>query len=137
MSDTGLLEINVTDIGDYLRHRSCDRRFWLKFYDDRGKVRPHFPFFDALLDTLDPVLREVGLEREKQWKAELQSNGFIDITEMLPKGKHKEVQWEDFAGKLAALPADEPAYGGQVKVTGEIGLSRKAQPAATSLIRPR
>jgi hypothetical protein len=107
MSSPDLIEINVTDIGDYLRHRSCDRRFYLKVHD--REIRKPLPFFDALLDILDPVLREVGRERENQWEAELRNNGFIDLTEMLPKGEQEEVPWKDFAGKLAALPACQPA----------------------------
>jgi hypothetical protein len=123
MSPTGPIEISVTDVGEHIRHRSCDRRFYLKVHYDR-EVRQHLPFFDRLLNTLDPVLREVGHRREDQWEAELRDNGVIDLTETLPKGKHGEVEWPEFAGQLAALTPGQPAYGRQVKVGGVIGAFR-------------
>jgi hypothetical protein len=123
VSATSPIEISVTDIGEYIRHRSCDRRFYLKVHYDR-EVRGRLPFFDRLLNTLDPVLREVGREREDQWETELKGNGFIDLTETLPKGEHDESTWEAFAGRLAALPPGQPAYGRQVQVGGVIGAFR-------------
>ena len=40
-------KITVNDIGEYVRHKSCDRRFHLTVHYDR-EVRP-LPFFDRLL----------------------------------------------------------------------------------------
>jgi hypothetical protein len=123
VSATSPIEITVTDVGEYIRHRSCDRRFYLKVHYDR-EVRQHLPFFDRLLNTLDPVLSEVGRQRENMWEAELRANGFIDLAETLSKGKRGEVSWNDFAGKLAGLPPDLPGYGRQVQVAGVIGAFR-------------
>jgi hypothetical protein len=113
-------EISVTDIGEYVRHRSCDRRFFLKVHYDREVAR-HLPFFDRLLNTLDPVLREVGRQREDQWETELRGHGFLNVAEKLPRGKHDEVLWKDFKDQLRALPVGQPAYGRQVRVAGVIG----------------
>src|SRR5262245_35761306 len=114
------IEISVTDIGEYIRHRSCDRRFFLKVHYDR-EVAQHLPFFDRLLNTLDPVLREVGRDRENQWEHELIGHGVENLTATLAKGKHDEVSWLDFAGKLACVQPGQPAYGRQVQVEGVIG----------------
>lgn len=123
MSSISPIDISVTDIGEYIRHRSCDRRFHLNVHYDR-EVRDRLPFFDRLLNTLDPVLREVGREREDQWETELKGNGFIDLTETLPRGEHDEVAWSAFAASLAALPPGQLAYGRQVQVGGVIGAFR-------------
>src|SRR5579871_83761 len=113
-------ELTVTDIGENIRHRSCNRRFYLKVHYDR-EVRHHLPFFDRLLNTLDPVLSEVGREREDQWETELRSNSFTDLAESLPKGERGEVSWSDFAVKLSTRPPGQQAYGRQVEVEGVIG----------------
>lgn len=41
--------IRVTDIGEYIRYHSCDRRFKLKFnnYEEARKV----PFFELIFET--------------------------------------------------------------------------------------
>lgn len=117
------IEINVTDIGEYIRHRSCDRRFFLGVNYDR-EIREHLPFFDRLLNTLDPVLREVGKSREDQWDEELRNHGLLDLVEKLPKGKRDEIQWTDFANKLTSLRFGQLAYARQVQVSGMIGAFR-------------
>src|SRR5262245_7399425 len=100
-------EISVTDIGEYIRHRSCDRRFYLGVHYD-SEVRKALQFFVRLLNTLDPVLQEVGRTREDQWESELKANGFCNVTEALPKGKRDEAAWNDFAAKLRELPPSTP-----------------------------
>ena len=62
--------IRVTDIGEYIRYHSCDRRFKLKFnnYEEARKV----PFFELIFETsLDWVLQEAGRIRENEWEASL------------------------------------------------------------------
>jgi hypothetical protein len=118
MSDP--IHINVTAIGEYIRHRSCDRRFHLTVNFDR-EVRQALPFFDRLLNTLDPVLSEVGRAREDQWESELRANGFINITEALPQGERGEVTVADFAARLRTLAPDTIAYGRQLHVKGVLG----------------
>jgi hypothetical protein len=131
MSSPTPIEINVTDIGEYIRHRSCDRRFHLTVnYDREVRYDPHartgLPFFDRLLNTLDPVLQEVGRKREDQWEGELRANGFVNLTDALPKGKRGEVAWAAFAAQLAGLTPGTAAYGRQVQVGGILGAFKVA-----------
>jgi hypothetical protein len=119
MSKPALFEITVNDIGEYIRHQSCDRRFFLRVHYDR-EVRP-LPFFDRLLNTLEPVLSQVGKDREDQWEKELTDNGFRDLAAGLPKGKHDDVAWSDFAEELARLSPSIPAYARQVRVQANLG----------------
>ncbi|MBP3955044.1 PD-(D/E)XK nuclease family protein [Gemmata sp. G18] len=119
MNTPALTAITVNDIGEYIRHQSCDRRFYLKVHYDR-EVRP-LPFFDRLLNTLEPVLSQVGKDREDQWEKELTDNGFRDLAAGLLKGKHDDVTWQDFAAELAKLPPGMPAYARQVRVQADLG----------------
>src|SRR5262249_6272762 len=109
----------VTDIGEYIRHRSCDRRFFLQVHK-RGACK-HPPFFDRLANTLDPVLKGVGRTRGDQWEGGIKRNRFPDLTETASKGKQASAPWKDFAGTLSSLPAGQPAYGRQIEVEGIIG----------------
>jgi len=111
--------ITVTDIGEYVRHQSCDRRFYLKVhYDDEVRV---LPFFDRLLNTLEPVLAEVGRKREDQWHDELRDHGYRDLAEGIEPGDKGEVTWVEFAAAMAALPAGTPGYARQVRVQAQLG----------------
>ncbi|HEY1186291.1 MAG TPA: PD-(D/E)XK nuclease family protein, partial [Gemmata sp.] len=122
MSPRTTINITATDLGEYVRHHSCDRRFHLAVHSAR-EVAP-LPFFDRLRDGIDPVLAEVGCRREDQWEAELRAAGFCDLVAELPKGKRSEVPWETFAEQLAALPSGVQGYARQIAVGGNIGAFR-------------
>ena len=89
------ITLTATDLGEFVRHHSCDRRFHLAVHEGR-EVAP-LPFFDRLRDAIDPVLAEVGRRREDQWEAELVTAGFRDLARELPKGKRDEVTWASLA----------------------------------------
>lgn len=114
--------ITATDLGEYVRHHSCDRRFHLAVHSAREVAV--LPFFDRLRDCIDPVLAEVGRRREDQWEAELVAAGFGDLVADLPKGKRGEVPWASFAEQLAALPPGTQGYARQIAVGGNIGAFR-------------
>ncbi|VTU00084.1 Uncharacterized protein OS=Afipia broomeae ATCC 49717 GN=HMPREF9695_04147 PE=4 SV=1: AAA_30: AAA_12 [Gemmataceae bacterium] len=114
--------LTATDLGEFVRHHSCDRRFHLAVHRDR-EVAP-LPFFGRLRDTIDPVLAEVGRRREEQWEAELTAAGFRDLAADLPKGKRDEVTWAALAAVIAALPPGANGYARQVAVGGTIGAFR-------------
>ncbi len=122
MTSPSGITLTATDLGEYVRHHSCDRRFHLAVHADR-EVEP-LPFFDRLRDDLDPVLAEVGRRREDQWEAELVGAGFHDLAADLPKGKRQEVTWAAVAAVLAGLPAGTGGYARQVAVGGPIGAFR-------------
>lgn len=116
------ITLTATNLGEFVRHHSCDRRFHLAVHEER-ETAP-LPFFDRLRDAIDPVLAEVGLRREDQWEAELIAAGFRDLAADLPKGKRDEVTWSAVAEALAALPFGAGGYARQVAVGGTIGAFR-------------
>ena len=116
------ITLTATDLGEFVRHHSCDRRFHLAVHEER-EVAP-LPFFDRLRDAIDPVLAEVGRQREDQWESELVAAGFRDLAAGLPKGKRDEVTWAALAAVLAALPPGGGGYARQVAVGGTVGAFR-------------
>ena len=120
-SPTGIT-ITATDLGEYVRHHSCDRRFHLAVHGDREVDT--LPFFDRLRDAIDPVLAEVGRRREDHWEAELVAAGFRDLAAGLPKGKRDEITWAALAAVLATLPPGGGGYARQVAVGGDVGAFR-------------
>jgi len=116
------ITLTATDLGEFVRHHSCDRRFHLAVHEDR-EVAP-LPFFDRLRDGIDPVLAEVGRRREDQWQGELDAAGFRDLAAGLPKGKRDEVTWAALAAVLTTLPPGVGGYARQVAVGGTVGAFR-------------
>ena len=51
--------VTATQIGEYVRRHSCQRRFKLDF-DSRSEVK-RVPFAERLFNDLDPVLQEAGI----------------------------------------------------------------------------
>ncbi len=119
MSDPTRHAITVTDLGEYIRHHSCDRRFFLKVNDKR-EVQV-LPFFDRLGGTLEPVLASVGKSRETQWEEELREAAFCDLAATLRKGEKGEVAWSDLAGVLDTLSPGTNGYARQVRVQADLG----------------
>ena len=70
--------LRVTEIGEYIRHYSCDRRFKLEL-NNRQLARA-LPFAERLFNALDPVLQEAGRKREDDWEVSLQEARLENIT---------------------------------------------------------
>ena len=58
--------VRVTDIGEYIRHQSCQRRFKLGY--NNQALYKELPFSDRPFHTIDVVLAESGKKREEEWK---------------------------------------------------------------------
>lgn len=122
-----LLSIRVTDIGEYIRHQSCERRFKLNL-DDMALARS-LPFFDRLFNPLDLVLQQSGRQKENEWEEELKKACFVNLTP--PKStKNKSsslecrqdaTEWVDFVNGLSNLDAKQPAYGRNICVNADLG----------------
>jgi hypothetical protein len=52
------MRIRVSEIGEFIRFQSCERRFKLGLNNRR--LARAVPFSERLFNTLDPVLQEVG-----------------------------------------------------------------------------
>jgi hypothetical protein len=113
--------IKATDISEYIRYQSCDRRFKLKI--DNYKLAKAIPFYELIFSTsLDPVLEEEGRKREDEWDKSLQQEGLIDLTQMNQKSeKDKSTEWNDFVENLTNLSANQNAYGREIAITEKLG----------------
>lgn len=62
--------LRVTEVGEYIRYHSCQRRFKLKF--NNYQSAKNIPFFELIFQTsLDPVLEESGRSSEQKWAESL------------------------------------------------------------------
>lgn len=68
---------SVTELSEYVRRKSCARRF--KLGQIREQVRNELPFYGKLLNTLDPETQRVGRLREDQLKEYLEQNDYVEI----------------------------------------------------------
>ncbi|MDP9437183.1 MAG: PD-(D/E)XK nuclease family protein, partial [Actinomycetota bacterium] len=116
--------VRVTEIGEYIRYRSCDRRF--KLGQDNRRLAKGLPFATRLFNTLDPVLQEVGRQREDEWEASLKGAGFDDLArqDLAPEEGGGEVPWDAFVGGLRGVEAGQGAYGREVKLAADLGAFR-------------
>ena len=123
-----ILRVNVTEIGEFIRYQSCDRRFKLD-YNNREEAKNGIPFFDRLFNPLDLVLKRAGDEKEDEWERQLNSAGFNSIVfnsqSLSFNGPtlddEQGATWEDFARSIQDLDINQPAYARQVKIEAAIG----------------
>lgn len=105
----------VTDIGEYIRHRSCQRRFRLA--DDGRALYRTLPFADRPYHLIDPVLVEAGRQREDAWADALRLAGLLDLG--LPEGEPSP--WPDLRAALATVAPGTPAFAREVALDGPLG----------------
>ncbi len=119
--ETALKALRASEIGEFVRFKSCERRFKLEF-DKRAEARK-LPFADRLFNTLDPVLQEMGRERELQWQKSLDENGFKNFFdgESLEKEDERKKGFESFFDLLPRLEKGKNLYAREVPLFGEIG----------------
>lgn len=112
--------IGVSEIGEFIRFHSCERRFKLGL--DKRRLARAVPFSERLFNTLDPVLQEVGREAEDRWEEALSDQGLEDLTRTGEKvGEERTTKWEEFREMLEALEPGVQAYGREIEITGRIG----------------
>lgn len=109
--------IRVTDIGEYVRHQSCARRFALG-YDNQAAFKA-LPFSGRPYNLMDPVLAEAGKQREQDWAQSLEDLGFRAL-ELPEREPGKGAPWEAFAA-LPALTQPGPCFAREVQLEGAIG----------------
>jgi AAA domain len=117
-SPSHTLSIRVTEIGEYIRYKSCERRFKLG-YNDR-EAASDLPFANRLFNTIDPVLQEAGRERENAWELSLQKQGLKDLTRFTVSDG-ASTSWNDFSHKLTQLSFDDSAYGREIEIVANLG----------------
>jgi hypothetical protein len=137
--DSGCATLRVTEVGEFVRFDSCERRFRLSF-NRRSEAR-RLPFFNRLFNPLDPILQQAGLQSEKVWQRQLRDAGYRDLS---PEGEErddrgtvrpKETPFEVFAASVQALALGERAFCREVLVAGTIGAFRLEGRIDFALIR--
>lgn len=108
--------VQVTQIGEYVRHGSCERRF--KLDSDERRLTRALPFFYTLSGTMDPVLAESGRQRELEWEGHLQAAGLTDLCRYAERPGEKATPWETLAERAACLTPGVEGYGREIEVLG-------------------
>lgn len=113
--------IKVTEIAEYIRYKSCERRFKLKF--NKYEIAKQFPFSELIFATsLDPVLEEEGHRREKEWETSLQTMGLLNLTQVSQNSNSNQpTDWNDFIEELKKLSVGQKAYGREISINGNLG----------------
>ncbi len=115
--------VRVTEIGEFLRHRSCERRF--KLGRDNWAAARELPFAERFFNALDPVLQEMGRQREDQWEDALKEAGLFDITNHSQRrGDARWTSWQEFTSELSVVQVGKGAYGREIDVAADLGAWR-------------
>ncbi|MFE9990341.1 AAA domain-containing protein [Streptomyces sp. NPDC005381] len=111
----------MSEIGEFVRHQSCQRRF--KLDSNRRRLTRRLPFAERLFNPLDYVLSARGKEQESHWEQELQEAGFSDVAPHMPSVEETGAfpAWDDFATALEGLEGQHTAYGREIRLVGSLG----------------
>lgn len=118
-------KIRVSELGEFVRFESCERRFLLGYA--KQKAARSLPFYNRLMSPLDLILKQAGREAEKEWQRQLKDKGFLELVpgtlendeEGLANVPH--TPWNEFASKISTLSPGVNAYGREIIVEGRIG----------------
>lgn len=111
-------QVRVSEIGEFIRFESCERRFKLGL-SNRALARA-VPFSERLFNDLDPVLQDVGRATEQQWERALALQG-VQPLRAATDDDAQTVAWDDFRAALATAVPGRPVYCREVEVEGTIG----------------
>lgn len=116
-----LPKIRATEVGEYIRHHSCERRFKLGF-NNREEAR-RVPFSVRLFNAIDPVLQASGRNRENEWENSLQNAGLFNLTPYQPNisSQDRFTSWQDFIQQVEVLDANRNAYGREIDIESNLG----------------
>jgi hypothetical protein len=120
MSAVSLPVVNVTQIGEYVRHHACERRFKLDV-EARTLVNT-LPYHATVFNALDPVLREKGRESEDAWEESLKKQGLKDLTRYAKRpADNKPTPWADFLAAVKGVTPGQQAYGREITIEVDFG----------------
>nr|WP_238401635.1 AAA domain-containing protein [Altererythrobacter sp. C41] len=110
--------IRVSEIGEFIRFQSCERRFKLGL--NNRELARSVPFSERLFNSLDPVLQAVGEAAEDKWEQALARQGVGP----LGAAQHPDtgvVSWDDFLAALRTAVPGRAVYCREVEIGGPIG----------------
>lgn len=110
--------IRVSEIGEFIRFQSCERRFKLGL-SNRALARA-VPFSERLFNSLDPVLQAVGEEAENKWERALAAQGVTALGAPCDPNTNA-VAWADFETAVSSAIPGAPVYCREVQITGRVG----------------
>jgi len=111
--------IRATDVGEFIRYKSCERRFKLGF--NNRELARELPFAGKLFATLDPVLKAAGRKREIEWEQYLKRLGMKELSPYKERPADKQsISWCDFASLAKDLRPNETAFIREVNVIAEL-----------------
>lgn len=132
-------QISATEIAQYVRHHSCERRLRLG-YDNRSATE-ELPFAERLFNSLDPVLQLRGEQLENEWANSLRDEGVTEIDDEINQtpttgreegrpaesssgndGDPHSITWDQFVESLTNIDPGTPVFSREVKIEGEIGV---------------
>ena len=128
--------LSATEIAQYVRHHSCDRRLRLG-YDNRSAT-DELPFAERLFNSLDPILQLRGEQLENEWANSLRDEGVTEIEdtsttnhngsegggESSTESDHNStnIPWDQFVELLSDVEPGTPVFSREVEIQGEIGV---------------
>ncbi|MDW5562106.1 MAG: AAA domain-containing protein [Methanomassiliicoccus sp.] len=110
-------QVIVTDIGEYINQRECERSFKLRI--NKAEIARRFPFYGTVRSPLNPILATRGRKRESELRDALAgSMRFLN-----PGGDQEEVRmaWTTLLQCLADLPAGTDCFAREVEIEGPVG----------------
>lgn len=110
----GKPELNISQISEFIRFKSCLRR--AKLSESREQLRREVPFYGRLENPLDIVLQEKGDLAEQGWEDMLQDKGFIELVPADPDG----LDINYVLDALASADINEKYYVREVWLKGEV-----------------
>jgi len=111
--------ISVSEIGEFIRFRSCERRLKLG-YGNRAEAK-RLPFSERFFNPLDPVLQAMGQEQEDAWHGSLIDAGYEDVSGTAENGG-VETHWEDFVASVRELQDHERLLARELILVGQVGI---------------
>lgn len=109
--------IRVSEIGEFIRFQSCERRFKLGL-NNRQLARA-VPFSERLFNSLDPVLQEVGKKAEDDWEKALAAQDIARLE--VERSENGSVSWHAFAEALNHVETGKEVYCREVEIAGQVG----------------
>src|SRR5687768_2685107 len=93
--------VRATQIGEYIRHHSCERRF--KLDANNRELTNELPFFFQLSAAMDPVLQEAGRRREREWEDRVRAAGLVDLCRYDERPEAETTSWAQLTQAVATL----------------------------------
>ncbi len=136
---TAPYQLRATDIAQYVRHHSCERRLRLG-YDNRAAT-DELPFAERLFNSLDPVLQLRGEQLENEWADSLRDEGIEEIqvedtertvssesepenSPTIPESDNEgteNITWSSFVDSIRNSEPGSPVFAREVEIEGILG----------------